>query len=270
MDVAAAHPIIIAAQLTDWLTAVGSLLGFAAMAVLAGLGLQPDDHARGPGAGARDQVEIMRKSSADEAAAVREQIEASVALAAATKETADAARQELDLLRDQADAARRQGDVAEAALNASVRPLLIDVARHTLRDTPLNVAITSDGQSTGAATRPVDFSIIRWDIRENDAWPRVPVRNVRARVARVIAAAVTVSREGAIGEPVVSGVVPSVIGAGEHAYVMFRATADTEERRFADLSRLLQSEEEIVVEVACSDLAGRQEGCDVAVPHQYQ
>jgi hypothetical protein len=54
----------------------------------------------------------------------------------AARLTAAAAQQELEFLRDQTDAAKRQSRAAEAALNASVLPVLLDIPQHTMFQLP--------------------------------------------------------------------------------------------------------------------------------------
>ena len=72
----------------------------------------------------------------------------------AAKLTADAAVRDLELLGDQTEAATRQSEAAEAALNASVRPLLIDVPLYTTR----TIQVQEEPAKMGPAD--VDLSVI--------------------------------------------------------------------------------------------------------------
>lgn len=85
----------------------------------------------------------------------------------------------------------------------------------------------------------------------------VPVRNVGAGVARLLAAAVTIGRDGAFGEPVARGEVPSAIAQQEHDRVTFPGSVSGAEG--SSLEHLLMSSEDLVIEVAYSGLAGRRE-----------
>lgn len=177
-------------------------------------------------------------------------------LAQSSTEVAKAADEELKAIRSQAEAADRQSKVAEDALNASVRPLLTDVPLHTTR--AIHGVLM---QERGSAPVHVDESVISGSVQENRTGRLiVPIRNVGAGIARVLAAVVTVAREGGTGEPLARGRAPSVIATGEIDRVWFEDTpGPASAAAETPLVRLLQSGEDLVVEIAYSDLAGRQE-----------
>jgi hypothetical protein len=107
------------------------------------------------------------------------------ALADSGQKTASAAERELALLGDQAEAVKRQSEVAEAALQASIKPLLIDVPLHSMQAGYV-------GSRSGSAH--TDFSVnseIMPEMRTGSL--TVPVRNVGAGVARGLSAVVTVA-----------------------------------------------------------------------------
>ena len=174
----------------------------------------------------------------------------------AAKLTAAAAERELELLRDQAEALRDQSKAADAALNASVRPLLIDVPYHTTR--------TIQVQEKPGEKHPaeVEVSVIWGEVALTARTGRltVPVRNVGAGVALGLSAAVTVPREDVVGEPIARGNAPSVIPAGETEWVWFEDTAGPASAAAnTSLVYLLESGADLVLEVAYSDGAGSQE-----------
>jgi hypothetical protein len=179
------------------------------------------------------------------------------ALAKSGKDTADAAQQELSLLRNQAEAAQRQSVAAEAALNASARPLLIDIPRHTMK--------TIQVQERPGVKHPeeVDLSVIASHIDES---PRaghmmIPVRNVGPGVALGLAAAAgLVIEQGAIGAQVARGRAQSVIAAGESGALWFEDVAGVASAAAeTPLVYLLRSGADFVVEVAYCDVSGRQQ-----------
>ena len=179
------------------------------------------------------------------------------ALATSGQETADAAKQELLLLRSQTDAAQRQSVAAEAALNASARPLLIDIPRHTMK--------TIQVQERPGVEHPeeIDLSVItsRIDQSPRAGQMMVPVRNVGAGVALGLAAAAGLVIElEAAGATVAHGEAPSVIAAGESAAVWFEDTAGVASAAAEPpLAYLLRAGADLVVEVAYCDVSGRQE-----------
>ena len=126
------------------------------------------------------------------------------------------------LLRSQADATHRQSVAAEAALNASARPLLIDIPRHTMK--------TIQVQEKAGIKRPeeVDLSVIRSETSERAHTGRmtVPVRNVGAGAGLGLAAAAgLVIEQGAVGATVARGKAPSVIAAGQSGVIWFEDKA---------------------------------------------
>ncbi len=187
-------------------------------------------------------------------------------LAQSGQETADAAKEELVLLRTQTDAAQRQSRAAEEALNASVVPVLLDIPRHTMFQLPKNILERLRYRSPLGPPGPseIDLSII--SANDSATFPSlvVPVRNVGAGVALGLAAAVTIE---AIGTPIVRGEPPSAIAVGGHGHVWFGGSEerlgeagivlDPNER--ARLRTLLLSGQDLIVEIAYSDVSGRQE-----------
>lgn len=153
-----------------------------------------------------------------------------------------------------ADAAKQQTKAAEGALNASLRPLIIDIPRHTTRTIQL--------QDRPGEKRPVeiDLSVISSDIAESTRTGSltVPVRNVGPGVALGLAAAVTFAHGDLVGAPVARGEAPSVIAPGEPEAIWFEDTAGPASAAAeTPLVRLLKEGEDLVVEIAYSDVAGR-------------
>jgi hypothetical protein len=89
--------VIALAALTDWLTAIGGVGAFLATGVLAILAYKQMDTLREQAGSARDQVAIMRAVAADDAAAVHEQIAASIAQSEAIREAVRAVIQPIVL-----------------------------------------------------------------------------------------------------------------------------------------------------------------------------
>jgi hypothetical protein len=175
------------------------------------------------------------------------------ALAQSAQKTAEVAERELELIRGQTEAATRQSVTAEAALNASVRPLLVDVPLHTMR--------TIYGQERPGGKHPagVDVSVISASIDEGTRTARltVPVRNIGAGPAIGLGVAVTREDDDAT---IARGKAPSVVAAGDSDWYWFEDTAGTASAAaVTPLVHLLQSNEDLVVEVAYADIANRQE-----------
>jgi hypothetical protein len=114
----------------------------------------------------------------------------------------------------------------------------------------------------------IDLSVITANDSADAASLVVPMRNVGAGVALGIAAAVTVAREGAIGEPIVRGEPDSAIAVGDHGHLWFggpderlgeRATVIGDPEQRAHLRHLLALGEDLAVEIAYSDASGRQQ-----------
>jgi hypothetical protein len=191
------------------------------------------------------------------------------ALATSGQETADAAKQELGLLRTQAEATKRQSEAAESALIASVAPQLLDIPLHTMFQIPKSRIEPPRDRSDIARLGPseIDLSVITANDSADAASLVVPVRNVGAGVALGLAAAVTVAREGASGEPVVRGEPESAIAVGDRGHVWFggpderlgeQATAIGDPEQRTHLRHLLALGEDLVVEIAYADGSGRQ------------
>ncbi len=213
-------------------------------------------------------------------------------LARKTRETADAAKNELvvavkqgkamteqtgaigkqtDAVIEQGQEMKRQGDVAEAALNASIRPLLINVPEgttHTVNDLPGFFGSVE-----------VDRGLVAAEIAEGRAGRlAVPVRNVGAGLALgVVAVAAFAQNPGR--RVVARAAAPSVIAPGEHDSIYFADTAGAASAAAqSPLVTLLESKEDLVVEVVYTDVAGRQKAAttfhltpdDVTVPNTYR
>lgn len=125
----------VAAALTDWLTAAGGLLVFGATALLALLAYKQmktlaaqAQAAQDQVTAARDQVEIMRKASDDEAAAVREQIKAAQDQVEVMRE---AAADEAASVRDQIRASIEQSEAIRDAVRILIQPRVLG---HATRD----------------------------------------------------------------------------------------------------------------------------------------
>jgi hypothetical protein len=130
-------------------------------------------------------------------------------LATSGKRTAIAAEKELEH-------AGRQTEAAEAALSSSVRPMVIDVPRFTMRTMP--------AEDRPGETEEVDASPTFASIGESRTGSLlVPVRNVGAGVALGLAAAATFA-QSAVGNPVARGMAPSVLAAGELGAIRFADT----------------------------------------------
>jgi hypothetical protein len=100
-------------------------------------------------------------------------------------------------------------------------------------------------------------SRILFSDEDDNAYMRVPVRNIGAGVARLLGTILTVARNDAIGEPLVSAAqVPSVIAPAEVGYLFFSSESEPHP---GAVKRPVQSAEILVVEIAYSDVAGRQE-----------
>jgi hypothetical protein len=129
--------------------------------------------------------------------------------------------------------------------------MLIDVPRFSMRTMP--------AEDRPGETEEVDASPIFASIGESRAGSLlVPVRNVGAGVGLGLAAAATFARD-AVGNPVARGVAPSVLPAGELDAIRFADTpGPASVAAVTPLVELLQSGEDLVVEVAYSDVAGRQ------------
>jgi len=175
-------------------------------------------------------------------------------LALKTKALADTATKELTLVEKQIAETQRQSVTAEAALTASIRPVLVDVPRPTFRRGPKTTTLNPAGFGT-KSTADIDVSQIRSESADERLYLIVPVRNVGPGPARVTAVTVTAAGEGQTGAPVAVGRGPSVIAAGEVAEVRF--TAETGSGP-AKLIQLLRTDDDLVVEASYTDVAGRQ------------
>jgi hypothetical protein len=182
------------------------------------------------------------------------------ALAASGQDTADAAKATAEATDRELKELSRQSIAAEEALNASVRPLIAHVPEGAL------------GHSTrgpGEAPATVDVGVIYLLVDDSRQRARlhVPIRNIGQGVARMIATVVTVDRTDATGSPLVSGNIPSVIAPNETANAEFSSAFEPERGR---LKLLLQSRETLVVEVAYTDVSGRQEAASQIVIGQHR
>jgi hypothetical protein len=185
------------------------------------------------------------------------------AVADASERTATAAVKEIRLLREQteavrvqADAAvqqtrsmRRQSEVAEAALLASVQPLLLDVPEGTLKD-----GVMPDPLGGGTSTFRFDRSRIQSSI-SREPHLTIAVRNVGQGVARVTQAVLGVPRQPR-GRPelLLRGEAPTALAPGEVADLKFTNSSASE----TDVASLMMDNLSLVVQVEYTDIAGRQ------------
>ncbi len=183
---------------------------------------------------------------------------ATFTLAKKTASLAESGEQELALLRDQTQAAMRHSEAAEAALNASVAPLILDVPPRTLRPGPLRTRYTERaGRSEEGklvTDRPdIDVSVITWDADRSPAWLRIPIRNVGAGLALLDAASLTVEGEDGSWNVLDAAPedIPSVVPPGEIRQLVF-VSEDT------SLNAMVVSDDPLVVEVSYADVSGEQ------------
>jgi hypothetical protein len=163
-----------------------------------------------------------------------------------TRNVAKTGDAELKLLGRQANAADSQSKAAEAALSASIRPLLLDVPRHTHRE-------ILTGPFGRGGLQPVDASVIYAVVSDSEVHLTVPVRNAGQGVALVTAAALTSIDAERVVRPVVTGGTPSAIAPREEDSVYF-----DDDDGPSNLRHLIEVGGDLVVEVAYSDAAGGQ------------
>lgn len=189
-------------------------------------------------------------------------------LAGKTADLAESGRQaaltgdrQLQELKNQAVEARRQSNAAETALNASVRALIVNVPFGTGLKIPLGPEPPGGFRQTepGAPdpTPPLDLATINDELNSlDDALLYLPVRNVGPGVAVFVRDKTRVTLD-ATRRPVVPGITAvDVLAPGEATYLVFRSDAEREE---GDLALILSKAEHLIVEVAYTDLSGRQE-----------
>jgi hypothetical protein len=173
-----------------------------------------------------------------------------------------AAAGQVELLRAQTESLWRQSDAAEAALNASIRPLITSVPRPTIMRIPIEQTdvwrmVPSQVRQVPPATE-IDASEIREAKIDDRPTLLVPVRNVGSGVARLVRAALSTERLVTPSIYVQTKTPPSVIGVDEVANIVF-STGEEHEPMPGWLEILLGGDEPLLVEVRYTDVAGRQE-----------
>lgn len=180
-------------------------------------------------------------------------------LAASSRRAACTADHQLEILKDQTEEVARQSRAAEEALNASVRPLIVDVPFGTGLRVPVGPVppggFVRPDPATLAEPEKFDVATITHTIEKLDkASLNVPIRNIGLGVALLAKTTVTVASGG---WPVVSGLTGStVLAPTEMNYLMFRSVTEHEE---GALATMLAGEHHLVAEVVYTDISGRQE-----------
>lgn len=171
-----------------------------------------------------------------------------------------------------ANAAERSAKAAEDALDASVRPLVTDVPRHTMGKVSLSgyrmlqpASWASGGLAIApGATGPLEIDVSRivssYDVRkdlgsDSEVYLTVPVRNIGPGVALVVAARLARSRDDLRQtEPYANAEMPSTIAPSQVVHMTFQHHEPTK----GWLIALLQGgDQNMVVEVAYTDVSGR-------------
>jgi len=185
-------------------------------------------------------------------------------MAQSGQQTAQAAQKELELLREQTEAARQQSETAQAALRASIRPILVDVPENTLREIKWHggaAAVTSGG-SPHEGTRKVDISMVSVSIEEDhpEIGPHIilaaPVRNVGAGVAMIRDVRWLIGRSGAGVHIVVGTARQKTVPVGEHAELRFEVPYGAAD--YQPSYEAIEREKDLLVEVIYADLGAQQ------------
>lgn len=163
-------------------------------------------------------------------------------------------------MRQQGVTMQRQTEAAEEALNASVRPLVVDVPRRTTQTVALsfheqmrcrNRPEESPGRREIDASRIVSSE----DVEESEPpFLTVPIRNVGPGVALVVAARLAVASQDLRNVLSANGEMTNVIAPGE----IVRVTFQHHEPQPGWLLQRMRSDEALVVEIAYTDVSGRQ------------
>jgi hypothetical protein len=203
---------------------------------------------------ARDEL----KEAVVQSKAIEQQTQAVIDQAGSVNRQVEATTQQVGLLREQAEAAARQTVTAEAALNASVQPLLLDVPYGTILRVPPSPRKTIEAAKRGEPVQATesDASHIYWDISEHRTMLSFRVQNAGPGAARLQSSYLTQARD--LTPPLsVRNERQSVVAPGQLALLVF--SSDDEPRdELGTLTRILESDEELLVEVAYSDVSGRQ------------
>ena len=189
---------------------------------------------------------------------LQKQTQAVVDQADAVKAQTDATAQQVELLRQQTEAAARQSTAAEAALNASVQPLLVDVPYGTiLRVAPSRRRTMTAAQGgTAAQSSESDASAIYWNVSEHRTMLSFRVQNVGQGAARLQRYVLTYVRD--FTSPVSVRVERSrVVAPGQLTLLTFSSDDEPSDER-GWLTFLLESDEPLAVEMVYTDVAGRQ------------
>jgi hypothetical protein len=158
---------------------------------------------------------------------------ATFSLATKTKKLAHDAEQELALLRIQAEAADRQSNAAEAALSASIRPVLVQ--RQDQDGAAFECGIGDEAEAP---------------------WARFWVRNIGPGVARVVSAFLsTLPPDKRSTLPLLPVTMPQVIASGECDFFGFDSGSDYYPGQF---KASLERGQGWTIWVGYEDLAGRR------------
>jgi hypothetical protein len=191
-------------------------------------------------------------------------------MAASGQRTADAAQRELDLLKTQAEAAQRQSELAEAALNASIRPLFTDVPPNTLQEVRQQRVfdlMQASRQGQLPDTRKIDISKVWSDIDSESLSTElvVPIRNVGSGVGLIVDVAAFVPRDEirlnfddhSSYERVIGWPGGPTLPVGEHTTLMFREPKGS--AAWAGLHSAISRGADVDVEVVYQDVSGAQD-----------
>jgi hypothetical protein len=188
------------------------------------------------------------------------------AMARETHRTADAAQQELEVVARQAEAAQRQSEIAEAALGASIRPLIVDVPHGTFREVarnPFPVVTTRAAWPPDTSKQDVSVVFVLPESAEQSERGlrylnvSAPMRNVGSGVAMLINVWLVVPF--ADGQPTrAMGVVDQqALPPGEVTYARFESIqGDTDHAAVWDA--VIERGDEVEVLIDYTDLAGQQ------------
>jgi hypothetical protein len=172
-------------------------------------------------------------------------------MARKTKDLASLGQAELELLDKQTQAAQRQSVVAEAALSASVAPLIVDVPPYTMRPGPPRTTINPEGLGNVERTER-DVSLIRYADGRDACVMTVPIQNVGSGAARIQRAALVPLGVQTSTDPVLSES-PSVVPRDEIRELIFRP-----DNRQA-LKHLVEGlPVDLALQVSYCDVSGRQ------------
>ena len=185
---------------------------------------------------------------------------ATVYLAMKTGSLSATSQQELDLLRQQAAAAQAQSATAEQALRASIRPVIIDVPKGTLREVRRHDwfwPMRRSGEPRPPETTKVDVSRVRISFGDPDE-PQdrelkldVPIRNVGAGLALIQRAVLHANVDCWTGRTSQQN-----LPVGEVAAAYFDTPEGSQE--YEATVRVTNAKRPLTLEIVYTDLAGGQ------------